>query len=251
MVNAKLVIFGVTAIGAAVAAAVCAAWAGYKTAEKVKEKDLKTKTETVKETWKYWVPTGAALCVAIVSDICLFRFGLGMIAATGSALTYTMVNRKKLFDKVKKGMDSKEFKEFKKEFTKETVKETVNFRDFNVQHTGYGETLCYFENIDKFFYSSPMEVQRAIANLRYSMKDDKKVRLLDFVDDLHIKMKDFEKFAYDDLGWFAEDIDDSTFDFVDCEMTEGYVPGLPDPCYIITAWCEPYFIEEREFEYGM
>lgn len=245
MINPKLVIFGVAAIGAAVAAAVTAAWAGYKTAEVVKEKDLKTKTETVKETWKYWIPTGVSLGVAIISDICLIHFGLVTAAAVTGAISITAANRKKVMDKVKSMMNTKEFKEFKKDLTKDKMKQV----DFAVQDTGYGKTLCYLDCIDKYFLSDPMEVQKAIQTLKWELKNNDVARFLTFVSDLHITLRDFEQMAYDDFGWFAEDVDNDKFDFIECEMTEGWIPGRPDECYIITCYCEPYYIEETRPEF--
>lgn len=242
MINPKLIIFGTIAIGAAVAAAVTAAWAGYKTAEVVKEKDIKTKKETVKETWKYWVPTGVSLATAVISDVCLIRFGVVTAAAVTGALSFSAMNRKKVMDKVKSMMDSKEFKEFKKDVTKDRVRQV----DFAVQDTGYGKTICYLDCIDKYFLSDPMEVQKAIQTLKWELKNHDKASLVTFIEDLHISLRDFERMAYQDFGWFGEDVDDDKFDFVECEMTEGWIPGRPDECYIITCYCEPYYIEERE-----
>lgn len=250
MVNPKLVVFGVLAIGAAVATAVTAAWAGYKTAEKVQnapeDKKPKTKTETVKETWKYWVPSAVCLTVAIVSDVCLFKFGAGAAAALSSVVGTAYMNRKKINEKLKKVMDSKEFKEFKKDMTKESVKERFEVKEFNVQETNYGDTLCYFELIDKWFRSSPMEIQRALKTFKWNVMHNSETTLLSLIDDLHIQLKDFEKYAYKDLGWFQDlDIGDD-FDYIDCEMLEGFVPGFPEETYVITTWYEPIVIEARE-----
>lgn len=240
MINPKLVIFGTIAIGAAVAAAVSAAWAGYKTAEVVKEKDIKTKKEAFKATWKYWIPTGVSLAFSVVSDICLIHFGMITAAAVTGAISITAANRKKVMDKVKSMMDTKEFKEFKKDLTKEKMHQV----DFAVQDTGYGKTICYLDCIDKYFLSDPMEVQKAIQSLKWEIKNHDKASFLKFVEDLHISLREFERMAYEDFGWFAEDIDNDKFDFIECEMTEGWIPGRPDECYIITCYCEPYFIEE-------
>lgn len=250
MFNPKLFILGSIAIGSAIAAAVCASWAGYKTAEVIQEKKPETKKEIFKETWKYWVPTGVALTAAIVADIAIVKFGVATMAALTSAITYTTVNRKKIFEKVKSTMNSKEFAEFKKEFSKEKVKEVVKVRDYNVEDTGYGEQVCYLECIDKFFRSDPMEVQKAIKELQWRLKKDDKASFTKFVKDLHITLNDFEEMAYSAFGWFKEDLGDinDTFNdfFIGCEMTEGYIPGLPDSCYVITCWIDPYYIEEYD-----
>lgn len=257
MVNPKLVIFGALAVGAAVGAAVAAAWAGYKTAEIVREKEIKTKKETVKETWKYWMPSVACLGVAIVSDVCLFKFGMGAAAALSGVVAYCSANRRTIEKKLKSFMDSKEFKEFKKDVTKETVKEVYKFSDIAVDDTGYGKTLCYFKNINKYIRSDPMEVQKAISNLKWGLTHGNKEYLfLDFCDDLHIGLHDFERMAYDDMGWVGADIDDEegVDNLITCDMTEGWIPNCSEACYIIEAWIEPYFIREcprSKFAYAM
>ena len=246
MVNPKLIIFGTLAIGAAVAAAVTAAWAGYKTAEVVREKKPETKKEAFKETWKYWMPTVGCLGVAIVADVCLIKFGLAAASAIAGVVSVSMANRKKIMEKMKKSMNSEEFKKWKKEFVGESAKETVKFCDYNVEDTGYGDTICYLECIQKFFRSDPMEVQKAIKNIEYDVKHNEKTKFTQFIKDLNITITDWQNYAYDDFGWYKEDLDDGQTDFITCEMVEGFVPGLPDPCYVITIWIDPYIIEERE-----
>lgn len=246
MVNPKLIIFGTLAIGAAVAAAVSAAWAGYKTAEVVREKKPETKKEAFKETWKYWMPTVGCLGAAIVADVCLIKFGLAAASAIAGVVSVSMANRKKIMEKMKKTMNSEEFKKWKKEFVGDSVKETVKFCDYNVEDTGYGDTICYLECIQKFFRSDPMEVQKAIKNIEYDIKHNEKTKFTQFIKDLNITITDWQNYAYDDFGWYKEDLDDGQTDFITCEMVEGFVPGLPDPCYVITIWIDPYIIEERE-----
>lgn len=247
MVNPKLIIFGTLAIGAAVAAAVTAAWAGYKTAEVVREKKPETKKEAFKETWKYWMPTVGCLGAVIVADTCLIKFGLAAMGALTGTVAVSMANRKKIMEKMKKTMNSEEFKKWKKEFVGDSVKETVKFCDFNIQDTGFGDTICYLECCDIFFRSDPMEVQKAIRNLCYDITQEGHATLLQFITDLNLVLKDFQEVAYSDFGWLYEnlDIDEKGMihDFVSCEMLEGFIPGLPEECYVITTWIDPYFTE--------
>ena len=250
MVNPKLIIFGTLAIGAAVAAAVTAAWAGYKTAEVVQEEKPETKKEAFKKTWKYWMPTVGCLGAVIIADTCLIKFGLAAMGALTGTVAVSMANRKKIMEKMKKTMNSEEFKKWKKEFVGDSVKETVKFLDFNVQDTGYGDTICYLECCDIFFRSDPMEVQKAIQNLCYEITKEGCASLLQFITDLNLTLKDFQEVAYSDFGWLYEnlDIDEKgvIHDFVTCEMLEGFIPGLPEQCYVITTWIDPYFTEMQK-----
>ena len=140
MVNPKLIIFGTLAIGAAVAAAVTAAWAGYKTAEVVREKKPETKKEAFKETWKYWMPTVGCLGAAIVSNVCLIKFGFAAMGALTGTVAVSMANRKKIMEKMKKTMNSEEFKKWKKEF------ETVNIDNPNDSNC-FEDCIKWFKNI--------------------------------------------------------------------------------------------------------
>ena len=248
MVNPKLIIFGTLAIGAAVAAAVTAAWAGYKTAEVVREKKPETKKEAFKETWKYWMPTVGCLGAAIVADTCLIKFGLAAMGALTGTVAVSMANRKKIMEKMKKTMNSEEFKKWKKEFVGDSVKETVKFCDFNIQDTGFGDTVCYLECVGIFFRSSPMEVQKAIQNLCFDIRHYGYGTLNQFITDLNLTLNDFQEVAFKDFGWVQDymevDEEGNMADFITCEMLEGFVPNLPEPCYVITTWIDPYYTEK-------
>lgn len=247
MVNPKLIIFGTLAIGAAVAAAVTAAWAGYKTAEVVREKKPETKKETFKETWKYWMPTAGCLGAAIVADVCLIKFGLAAASAIAGVVSVSMANRKKIMEKMKKTMNSEEFKKWKKEFVGETVKERYVVKELNIQDTGYGDTLCYFEIIDKWFRSNPMEVQKALNEFKYSVGHNDVTSFLQLIEWLHLEVREFEEYCYKDLGWFQDrSILDDASNYNECEMVEGFAPGFPEETYVITTWYAPYCITKTK-----
>ena len=257
MRNKKIIVFGILVAAGSIATAVTATWAGYKTKEVLTKKKPKTKVETVKAVWKYYVPAGLSLGLTIISDVCVLRIGLKEIAALTATLSYVTLNKKQLEGRVKEMVGEEKWEEIKNSLREENIADECLGKNgpIDIQETGYGNTLCRFscDYFDIWFRSDPTEVKRAIEQFEYRWDKNEYLGFIpDLLDELHIHLKPDLEYLFKDWGWPASSpgccpgFDENCPIYIDVDVVEGYTPGYPEETMLIDLLTPPY---ERYMEY--
>lgn len=168
--------------------------------EKKKEehKDELTVIETVKATWKPYVP---AVVTGVVSVGCLIGANSVNLKRNAALATAYQLSSTALADYKEKMIETvgeKKEKAIRDKIAQEKVDKNP-VESSNVIITGNGKTLCYDPQFGQYFESTIDDIKRAVTELNYRMVDkgEEYVSLNDFYDELGVDRID----VGEDLGW--------------------------------------------------
>lgn len=166
------------------------------------EKDELTPKETIKATWKNYIP---ALAVEATSIICLIGANSIYVKRTAAIATAYKLTEKKLTEykaKVVETVGEKKEQFIRDEVAKEKIRHDP-VTNGEVIMTDGGNTLCYDGCFGRYFRSSYDQIRNAIADLNMDLVRDMFVSLNEFYDMLGLQPIG----AGDYIGW---NIDDGT-----------------------------------------
>lgn len=161
-------------------------------------KDKLTVVETVKTTWKPYIPavvTGTASIACLVGSHSV-HIKRNAALATAYQLSTTALSDYK--EKMIETVGEKKEKAIRDKIAQEKV-DKKPVESSNVIITGNGKTLCYDPQFGQYFESTVDDIKRAVTELNYRMIDrgEEYVSLNDFYDELGVDRID----VGEDLGW--------------------------------------------------
>ena len=170
--------------------------------EKKQELDVDklTPVETVKTTWKCYIPAAATGAVSIACLIGSNSVNAKRNAALATAYKLSETAFSEYRDKALETVGEKKEKAIRDKISEDQVKNNpVNKTDIIV--TGKGQTLCFDPLSSRYFYSSLEKINRAVNKLNYQINTspfvNDGVTLNDFYDEIGIPRTD----TGDSVGW--------------------------------------------------
>lgn len=168
--------------------------------EKKKEEntDKLTVVETVKATWKPYVPAAVTGVVSVGCLIGANSVNLKRNAALATAYQLSSTALADYKEKMIETVGEKKEKAMRDKIAQEKVDKNP-VESTNVIITGNGKTLCYDPQFGQYFESTIDDIKRAVTELNYRMVDkgEEYVSLNDFYDELGVDRID----VGEDLGW--------------------------------------------------
>lgn len=168
--------------------------------EKKKEehKDELTVIETVKATWKPYVPAAVTGVVSIGCLIGASSVNAKRNAALATAYQLSSTALADYKEKMIETVGEKKEKAIRDKIAQDKVDKNP-VESAKVIITGNGKTLCYDPQFGQYFESTIDDIKRAVTELNYRMVDrgEEYVSLNDFYDELGVDRID----VGEDLGW--------------------------------------------------
>lgn len=168
--------------------------------KKAKNVDKLTVAETVKVTWKCYIPaaiigTGAAACLIGANTVHTNR-----AAALATACTLSETALSEYREKVVETVGEKKEKTIREKVDKARVeKNPVSHNEVFV--TGRGNTLCYDYWSGRYFYSDIEEMKRAVNVINRMIRLDNYASLNDMYDELGLPHNGIGN----SIGWTVDD----------------------------------------------
>lgn len=186
--------------------------------KKLNKEEL-TATETVKATWKCYIPT---VISATVSTACLIgsvKVGNKRTAALATAYSISEQAMRTYQEKVIETIGEKKEKKIREEIDRDRInRDPVVNKEVII--TGAGETLCYDRISCRYFKADIEKIRRLEAELNKQLYSEMFVSLNDFYYGLGLRSSELG----DELGW---NIDDGTIEFdYSSQLSENGLPCL-------------------------
>ena len=161
-------------------------------------KDELTVMETVKATWKVYVPTAISGVTAVTCVIGANSVHAKRNAALATAYQLSSTALSDYKDKLVEVVGEKKEKAVLDKIAQDKVDKNP-VESANVIITGNGTALCYDPQFGQYFKSSIDDIKRAVTELNYRMidKGEEYVSLNDFYDELGVERID----VGEQLGW--------------------------------------------------
>lgn len=197
------------------------------------EVDVLTPLETVKVTWKYYIPaaitfTTSAACLIGASSVNARRN-----AALATAYTLSETALKEYKAKVIETIGEKKEKIIREKIDKDHIDRKPVTKS-NVIFTEKGNTLCFDYHSGRYFKSDIDHIKRAVNELNRRLVGNGYVSLNDFYDELDLE---HTKMGYD-LGW---DLDDGN---VEIDFS-AQIANDDTPCIVINYEVAPHHNFDR------
>lgn len=225
-----------TGIGAAgvVVTAVFSAKATPKALKAVEEKkkelhvDKLPFKETLKCTWKYYVPaalSGAASIACIIGSNTVHAKRYSALAAAYK-LSETAITeyREKVIEKI----GEKKEQEVHDAIVKDRIAKNPPING-EIIRTGKGDTLCYDNTGGRYFYSSREEIERIANELNRKMNNGEEISLNEFYGELGL----FGTQIGYIIGWRAD------WQLIQPKFTTQLADDHRTPCLVIDFWFPP------------
>lgn len=165
-----------------------------------KKKELDTDklpvTETVKTTWKCYIPSAVT---AILSSACIIGANsvhVKRYAALGAAYALSESTLKEYRDKVVETVGDKKEQKIHDEIAKDKMTQNP-VSNSEVLVTGKGETLCYDSISGRYFKSDMERLKKAANELNRRMISEMNISLNDFYAEIGLN----EILIGDNIGW--------------------------------------------------
>ncbi len=227
-----LIGIGITGMTSAIVMSVAATSKALKLieeAKKEKEVDKLTPMDTVKTTWKCYIPT---VVTASLSAACIIGSSSEQTkrnAALATAYTISENAFKEYKEKVVETIGEKKEKEVRDSIAKDEIKrDPVVNREVII--TGSGTTLCYDSISKRYFQSSMEKLQRAQNELNRRMISDMYLSLNDFYYEIGLEGTDFGE----DLGWYVNK------GFIDLNFSS-QIADNGEPCLVVGHYEPPTY----------
>jgi len=227
-----------TGLGAAgvVVTAVFSAKATPKALKAVEEKKRELHTdklpmkETIKCTWKYYVPaalSGAASIACILGSNTVHAKRYSALAAAYK-LSETAIAEYR--EKVVETVGEKKEQEVREAIMREKVTKNPPSGSEIIQ-TGKGDTLCYDNTCGRYFYSSKIEIESIANVLNRKMNNGEEISLNDFYTELGLYPTDI---GYT-IGWRAD------WSLIKPHFTTQLADDGRTPCLVVGFWYPPKY----------
>ena len=199
-----------------------------------KKKELHTDKLSVKDTikcsWKYYVPAGLSgaasiACILGANAVNAKRYG-ALVAAYKLSETAITEYREKVEQTIGKEKEQQ-------------IRETV-MRDKIAQNppssseiikTGKGDTLCYDNTCGRYFYSSKIEIENITNELNRKMNNGEEISLNDFYSELGLYPTDVGS----TIGWRAD------WSLIKPHFTTQLADDGRTPCLVVGFWYPPKY----------
>ena len=153
-------------------------------------------TETVKATWKCYIPTAVTMVLSSACIIGANSVHVKRYAALGAAYALSESTFKEYRDKVVETVGDKKEQKVHDEIAKEKIeKQPVSSSEVIV--TGKGETLCYDSISGRYFKSDMEKLRQAQNELNRRMISEMNISLNDFYAEIGLN----EISIGDNIGW--------------------------------------------------
>ena len=159
-------------------------------------KDKLTALETVKTTWKCYVPAAAVGATSIACLVCASSVSAKRNAALATAYKLTETAFTEYKHKVTETIGEKKEKHIQDEIDKDHMEKNPVSKN-SVIITEKGNTLCYDRQFNQYFKSDIDKIKKAVNELNRQMLIYDYVSLNDFYDELGIKHIELG----DKMGW--------------------------------------------------
>lgn len=185
-----LIFFGISGFLSSTVLAVKATPKAMKAIEEKKEeldKEKLTVGETVKTTWKYYIPAigsavGGVVCILGANGIHNRRN-----AALASAFSITDTAYKKYVEKTKEVIGEDKEKQIQDEIAKEEIKKNPYNPNTVIGTPEIGRTLCFDMGSGRYFYKNIEDVKRVENEISARLREEMFIYLNEFYDELEIE----------------------------------------------------------------
>ena len=166
--------------------------------EKKKEEQVEelTPVETIKTTWKCYIPTAAMGALSTACIIGASTVNMKRNAALATAYTSTAAALKEYQEKVIDTIGEKKEKAIKDAIAKDKIEKNP-VKNNEIIYAGKGDTLCYDAHGGRYFKSDIEKIRRVVNELNRTMTYNHYVSLNDFYYELGLKSTK----GGEDLGW--------------------------------------------------
>ena len=202
-------------------------------AKKDEGKDELTPVETIKATWKVYIP---ATVTCVVSTACLIgasRVNIKRNAALATAYKLSETALAEYREKVIEVMGENKERQVREAVDKEHV-ENNPVTKTEVIITGNGSSLCYDHLAGRYFESTIDNIKRAESRLNYLLVRDDYVSLNDFYEEIGLE---YTKLGYE-MGWNVRD-GEIEIDFTTQMSNDGR------PCIVVNFITPPNYGYDR------
>lgn len=193
------------------------------------EADNLTPVETVKVTWKYYIPTVVTGSASIACIIGASSVNLRRNAALATAYKLSETALTEYRDKVVETIGEKKEQTIREKIDKDHITQNPVSKN-RVIVTGKGQTLCYDHISGRYFYSDIDLIKRAINDLNRHITIHMYQSLNEFYDELNLEHIGI---GYD-LGW---NIDDG---IIDPEFSS-HLTEDGQPCLVLGYSVDPKY----------
>ena len=191
-----------------------------------------TPVETVKVTWKCYIPAAIAGGIGIVCILGASKVNLKRNAALAMAYDLTDTALKEYQQKVVDVVGEKKEEEIRHEVAADRMARTP-VQETYIVDTGHGNTL-FFDTISARYFRSDIEfIKRTILDLTGQLYDDMFIPLNDFY--YAIGLEEMDSRVGDNLGW---DLDDRR---IDISTNNAKVAPNGQPCIILDYTVRPRY----------
>lgn len=184
------------------------------------EKRLPRLKESVRLTWRVWLPTVTVVGVTATSILGAQSIHQSRYAALASVYAITDSTLKEYQDKVKSFLGEKKEKTMRDELMQERLDKTP-MREELVIFTGQGDHLCYDSLSGRYFRTDIEKVRKSVNKINQKILQENWAHLNDFYYALGLK----EIELGDMVGW-------NTDKLIDIRYTSGLTPS-EDPCLVL------------------
>ena len=183
------------------------------------DKEELTAVETVKATWKCYIPTVVSATVSTACLIGSVRVSNRRTAALATAYSLSEQAMKTYREKVIETIGENKEKKIREEIDRDRInRDPVVNKEVII--TGAGETLCYDRISGRYFKADIEKIRRLEAELNKQLYSEMFVSLNDFYYGLGIKSSEMG----DEFGW---NVDDGTIEFdYSSQLSENGIPCL-------------------------
>lgn len=199
--------------------------------EKKKEDkvDKLTPIDTVKTTWKCYIPSVAVGTISTACLICANSVNAKRKAALATAYTLTETAFKEYKEKVVETIGEKKEQEVQDKVAKERiVKNPVNNKEIII--TGKGDVLCCDSVFNRYFRSDIEKIRKAINDMNYRLNAEMYISLNDLYYELGLDPIGIG----DDIGWNINN------GLIDVRFSSQLTPD-GEPCLVLDYQIEPRY----------
>jgi len=171
-----------------------------KTEAGAEEPETLTAVETVKATWKYYIPAAVTGVASSAAIIYAHKIDLSKVASLMTSYQLSKGELKKLKDKIVEKDGDKKLKEYEKDVHRDVL---VSSPPSFIYNTGKGTTVFFDPCSHMYFYSDIWHVQRALGAMLDEVRNEGSSNLEELRDDLGLpplKLLNDYAFFYDGIS---------------------------------------------------